>query len=350
MRVFVLLDTPFEIPNLLKYQCLHQMVEATRGMDQFRFCFVSNHDLPASIQQIDAPHVEFMSEKEAQAKFHSVINGVVLHFGRSIKGANIFPHYFIPLIDPSENASLGLIKKWLLKRTFSSSIKKSTATLCLNDWIYDTLSKSYSERNAQLSLTHLPLAAPIIYYWSIIAHTKEQFAGGNNYFLGLVDADKTIAVLKEFSIFKKWQLTNMTLVLVYQNTIAMQGAMDLLKGYKYKSDVYLYCYDDITEELLAGAYAMFCQSALLGNSGFVELAMQHQVPVMLDTNMALSKSWQGAGEYFNFEEKQSISNHFKLYYKDEAYRLSKSKMGSDWLAEMEKFKAAQYNKKLPLSL
>jgi hypothetical protein len=326
------------------------MVEATRGMDQFRFCFVSNQELPTSIQQIEASHVEFMSEKEAQVKFHSVINGVVLHFGRSIKGAQIFPHYFVPLTDPIEDASLGFIKKWILKRAFSNAIKKSTATLCLNDWIYNILSKSYSEKRSQLSLTHLPLAAPIVYYWSIIAQTKEQFAGGNNYFLGLVNADKTISVLKEFSIFKKWQLTNMTLVLVYQNTMEMQKATDLLKGYKYRTDVYLYCYDDLTEELLAGAYAMFCQSALPGNSGFVELAMQHQVPVMLDTNMALPESWHSAGEHFNFNEKQVLSNHFKLYYKDEIFRQARSKIGNKWLEEMEKFKAAQYTKKLPLSL
>lgn len=350
MRVFVLLDTPDPIPSLLKLQCLHQMLEATKTLDQYRYCFVSNQEIPPSIQQLDHSHIECMTEKEAQAKFPAVINGVVLHFGRSIKGANIFPHYFLPLWDPSQDPALGWFKKWLCKNSFNKAIKQSTATLCLNEWIYTSIAKAYPERLSQLSLTHLPLANPIIYYWSIIAQTKDQFAGGNNFFLGLVDVDKTIGVLKEFSIFKKWQLTNMTLVLIYQNETALALAEQLLKGYKYKADVFMYCYDQVTEELLAGAYAMFCQTKLFAISYFVDLAIQHQVPVMYDTHINLPASWERAGEHFNFDEKQGLSNHFKLYYKDEQFRQARAKIGNEWQVEIEKFKAAEYAKKLPFSL
>ena len=58
------------------------------------------------------------------------------------------------------------------------------------------------------------------------------------------------------------------------------------------------------------------------------------VPLLFDDQIQLPEAWKSAGEVFSFAEKNALSNHFKLYYKDEVYRQSRAKMGSNWLQSL----------------
>ena len=48
------------------------------------------------------------------------------------------------------------------------------------------------------------------------------------------------------------------------------------------------------------------------------------------------KEWNGnfIRKFFSFSEIAALSNHFKLYYKDELYRIDRAKMSKEWLTAL----------------
>jgi hypothetical protein len=46
----------------------------------------------------------------------------------------------------------------------------------------------------------------------------------------------------------------------------------------------------------------------------------------------------------------ALSNHFKMYYKDEMYRQARAKMGKEWLLEMTEQRNLNHFIKIPLDL
>jgi hypothetical protein len=67
-------------------------------------------------------------------------------------------------------------------------------------------------------------------------------------------------------------------------------------------------------------------------------------------NSIVPEAWQQAGEQFSFEEKGGLSNHFKLYYKDEVYRQGRARMGKQWLSDLYAEKKNAGLVQIPLSL
>ena len=76
-----------------------------------------------------------------------------------------------------------------------------------------------------------------------------------------------------------------------------------------------------------------------GNNGGTGLAIARHLASMgheshafllFDKNDRQPNSWEAAGEVFTFSDKLVLSDHFKLYYKDEVYRQERARMGNKW--------------------
>lgn len=96
--------------------------------------------------------------------------------------------------------------------------------------------------------------------WEEKEQVKDTYTGGREYFLFAGDIfppDHIIILLKAFSHFKKWQLSNMKLVLAGKANKKTAKLKDKLTTYKYREDVVIIenPSPDISDTLLQAAYA-----------------------------------------------------------------------------------------------
>jgi hypothetical protein len=96
--------------------------------------------------------------------------------------------------------------------------------------------------------------------WEDREKIKEKYTGGTEYFLytgPIYPPDPLITLLKAFSHFKKWQQSNMKLVMAGSVNRKTGKLKEKLATYKYREDVII-IENPVTEllhELAAAAYA-----------------------------------------------------------------------------------------------
>ena len=263
-----------------------------------------------------------ITKEEASIMLTSETDAKIVHFGSSIKGGGKFPQYFIPLYFPKEDKSLSFFKRWLMQRSFDRFVTRAAQTICLNDWIYTNVPKTKA---------CLPLATLPQFEWTALAATKDVLSGGNPYFLAFVSLEELKSMLKEFSIFKKWQQTNMSIVFVMETQSQVNQALSLLKGYKFNEAVFIVHQNTFKLEWMAAAYISLWSHNSMYHSCMLEWSVKWGIPVLINSTNKLPESWHKAGEVFDFAQKMALSNHFKLYYKDEVYRQARANMGTAWL-------------------
>jgi hypothetical protein len=357
MRLFILTDSNFTNSGSLIYQKTWDLIEAGMSLDMAHFYIVGNA-IPANYVRLFSSHsnyneyakVEIVGYQAAQKLMASLTNVIIIHFGADLKGSERFPHYFIPLWHPIFNRSLSLLQNWLQNRKFESFLKKSINTICLNEWVLNTIKLAHPKYAYKASLGYLPTTPLPVFEWQQLAACKDEIAGGNNYFLAFIPLSEMIATLKEFSIFKKWQQTSMALVFVFENEAICAKAKSFLKGYKFKEAIFILPKSGLKKEWIAATYAALWSGAHFDSSFLMEEAVQFHIPLLLNTNNNLPDSWGKAGEYFDFSTKLALSNHFKLYYKDEVYRQARSNMGHAWLNQQNTNGELQFETKLPMCL
>lgn len=319
MQVFIVAKTVFNIPSILLQQKILDWA-ALEYKNNGAECFVVGEiTLDTGIEK----HFQQLTEPAAVALLAQSSNAKIVHFGYTIKGGEKWPQYFIPLYYPNEDRDLSFLKKWTAQRAFNRYTQRATRTICLNDSVKERLSATN---------TVLPLATLKKYEWATLAATKEQLTDGHPYFLAFLEEQELIGILKEFSIFKKWQQTNMHIVLVFPNQAQLIKAEQAIKGYKFRTDVIMVDIKNFQLEWMAAAYITLWSHCMLSHSFMLEWAVFWEVPVLYNANQhPLPLSWQNVGEIFNFLEPMALSNHFKLYYKDELYRQARAGMGTVWL-------------------
>jgi hypothetical protein len=105
---------------------------------------------------------------------------------------------------------------------------------------------------------------------------------------------------------------------------------------------------------IAATYAILFNNIRFDKTSLIEMAIEYDIPLLFNNdenqNESLPTAWQQAGEQFSFEEKGGLSNHFKLYYKDEVYRQGRARMGKDWLTDLYAEKKNTALVKIPLAL
>lgn len=253
-----------------------------------------------------------LTKTAAITHMHSAESAIVVHFGANIKGAKRWPNHFISIYDPQKDRALS----WLQKKFFKYLLKQFSVAA---DRIFHIAEK-------QLPLSNLPH-----YEWAQLAETRAQIAAGQSYILAMIPLESLITCLKAFSQFKKWQQTNMAIVVIMRDQQSVQAATVLLKGYKFKEAVFIYDLENFKMDWMAAAYLTIWSQPQLFYYDMMQWATYWKLPNLIDSKDSLPDSLHAIGEVVDFGETGALSNHFILYYKDELYRQSMANKAHDWL-------------------
>ncbi|MEJ8817522.1 glycosyltransferase family 4 protein [Lacibacter sp. H407] len=154
---------------------------------------------------------------------------------------------------------------------------------------------------------------------------KERYSAGCEYFIytGSVHPRKNlINLLKAFSQFKKWQRSNMKLVIAGRLAWKTDEFTKLLSTFKFRNDVILTGYLEKKElaALVASAYAMVYPSFFEGFGVPPLEALQCHVPAIVSNNSAMPEVGGDAYLYIDPERVDDMAEKMLLIYKDEALR------------------------------
>jgi glycosyltransferase involved in cell wall biosynthesis len=184
---------------------------------------------------------------------------------------------------------------------------------------YTIPSKKISVVNGAADKRFLPFS------WWEREEVKEGFADGREYFLftgGIHPRKNVLNLLKAFSLFKKWQQSNMKLLIVGRTAWDHEEILEKIKTYKYREDVVLLGY--VTDEQLAritgAAYALVYPSFFEGFGLPIVEAMQSGVPVITSNNSSMPEIGGDAALYADPSEPDAIAKHMLELYKNESYR------------------------------
>ena len=352
MRMFILTESDFDIPALVIYQKIVDIIIAGNASAQLHFYIVGDQ-IPPHFQEAytaNESNVTIIKTREAQQLVSQVTNAIVLHFGASLKGSASFPQYFIPLTYPNIDKTNSIFNNIRQQQQFKKYVKKAAGVFYMNQWAEAAFKNKYKKEISSFQHTVLPAAILPEYDWLILSETKSDLTQGSNYFLCFIQPSNFVATLKEFSHFKKWQQTTMAMVFVFDTYKQCAIAHDLLKGYKYKESIFIKCIHEVKMEWIAASYAIFWGHINFNKSSWIQWGIHYDVPHLIDEKNYIPESWLRAGEVFSFDQSASLSDHFKLYYRDEVYRQARANMGSEWLSNLEMIAPASGSVKIPVEL
>ena len=154
---------------------------------------------------------------------------------------------------------------------------------------------------------------------------KNDVAGGMEYFLFAGDLHERchlIELLKAFSLFKKWQQSNMRLVIAGNKTNRTEDFAKQLASFKYRHEVNLIINPskETLQKIIAGAYAFVYPAAYDNFPVHILQAMQAGVPV-LSSPIPVCKEW--CGDHIIYPETNDgagFATIMQLIYKDERLR------------------------------
>lgn len=161
--------------------------------------------------------------------------------------------------------------------------------------------------------------------WEYLAEICDAEASGHAYFFCIADGlseTEMIALLKAFSLFKKWQQSSLQLLISWTQTPPYYTSLrQQVATYKYRNDLHLKLDIDPprTARLILGSYA-FLFYGKTSNQDWMLTAATLDVPVItapadrhasfFDTSMA----WIAASDW------ERVGQQMILLYKDETYR------------------------------
>lgn len=170
--------------------------------------------------------------------------------------------------------------------------------------------------------------------WQEKEAVKKGYMEGCEYFLvtgGQYDITCLLNLLKAFSRFKKWQRSNMKLVIT--DIVAQQQAAfeEKLGTYKYRNDVILQgaVPTEKLTDLVGAAYALVHTAAPEASPMIMLNAMQSEVPVIAADNNSLPETGAEAVFYANPNDPDAIGKHMLALYRDENLRGSYIKKGKE---------------------
>ena len=154
---------------------------------------------------------------------------------------------------------------------------------------------------------------------------KNEYTLGNEYFLavgGIHPRKNILQLLKSFSQFKKWQQSNMKLVIAGRLAWQSEIFIEKLKSYKYRNDVVLtgYINDNTLADLMGSAYALVYPSLFEGFGVPIIEAMQSGTPVITSNTSSMPEVGGDAVLYANPNDVDDLAKQMMLIYKDENLR------------------------------
>lgn len=320
MRIFIQLDELYLLnPNVLEPLLLDLMEMGVPDptLDttiRHTIYLVSSMGKPS-----EAILAEWIHPNQAPEFIAESTSNALIHFGPKASWANNLPSFFIPLALPHLHQKKRWIKSWLEKKRYEKTIQAATKVIALDEW--HAQNRPGAIRVA-LKKVNLPN-----FEWSQLAPVRSSLTDGNQYLLVFVEIEEIIPILKAFSVFKKWQQSNMSIVFVMDTEADRQKADILLLGYKYRDAVELVNLASFKLEWIAAAYLSIFSTMNSYRFQFLTYSMRYQIPFLMhrdvDSTSFVLPEMAAAGEYFDFKAPDLLANHFKLYYKDEMYRAAK---------------------------
>ena len=154
---------------------------------------------------------------------------------------------------------------------------------------------------------------------------KEKFAEGKEYFLysgSIAPARNLLNLLKAFSFFKKWQKSNMQLLIAGQAVGGYKQFAEDLRTFKFRNDVKLLGGLSKNElaNITAAAYAMVSPVLLEDHRSPMLEAMQCGVPVISCNTHSLPGSCAAAVLQSDPQDIKDIAHKMMLLFKDESKR------------------------------
>jgi len=312
MRIFIQLDDVY-VSNL---SILEPLLLDLLGMSvaEHSIYLVSTLPKPTEIKGAEWVHPDATKQLIAASSSNALI-----HFSPVARWAKQIPSYFIPLTLPHRTGHLSWIKSLLEKKRFHKTMQGAKQVLALDEW--------HAQNRTGVTRLYLEKAPLPSFEWAQLAPVRSALTDGNQYLLAFVDSHDILPIVKAFSVFKKWQLSTMSLVFVLDTEADKEKAANLLLGYKYRDAVELVTIANFTLEWIAAAYLTIFSAMNSHRFQFLTYSMRYQIPFLLHQenpeNHFIATEMAKSGEYFDFKQPDLLANHFKLYYKDEMYRAAK---------------------------
>ena len=312
MRIFIQLDDVY-VSNL---PILEPLLLDLLGMSlaEHSIYLVSTLPKPTDIKGAEWVHPDATKQLITASSSNALI-----HFSPVALWAKQLPSYFIPLTLPHLTGQLSWLKSLIEKKRFNKTMQAAKQVLALDEW--------HAQNRPGVERLYLEKAPLPSFEWSQLAPVRSALTDGNQYLLAFVDTQDIISIVKAFSVFKKWQLSTMSLVFVLDTEAEKEKAANLLLGYKFRDAVELVVITNFTLEWIAAAYLTIFSAMNSHRFQFLTYTMRYQIPFLMHQENPdhhfISTEMAKAGEYFDFKQPDVLANHFKLYYKDEMYRAAK---------------------------
>ena len=312
MRIFIQLDDVY-VSNL---PILEPILLDLLGMSlaEHSIYLVSTLPKPTEIKGAEWVHPDATKQLIAASS-----SNILIHFSPVALWAKQLPSYFIPLTLPHLTGHLNWLKSLIEKKRFNKTMQAAKKVLALDEW--------HAQNRQGVERLYLEKAPLPSFEWSQLAPVRSALTDGNQYLLAFVDTQDIIPIVKAFSVFKKWQLSTMSLVFVLDTEAEKDKAANLLLGYKYRDAVELVVIANFTLEWIAAAYLTIFSAMNSHRFQFLTYTMRYQIPFLMHQENPdhpfICSEMAKAGEYFDFKQPDLLANHFKLYYKDEMYRAAK---------------------------
>ncbi len=217
-------------------------------------------------------------------------------------------------------------QQWFYQYFTPKFLKKATTIITVSNYSKLAIEQTYPFTKNCVKV--IPGAArsefkPIS--WEEKTQIKEMYTDGFEYFIcvgGISPRKNLMNMLKAFTLFKKWNKSNMKLVFAGRLAWNYQQILEKLKTYKYKSDVILtgYLSDELLQKLTAGAYASVYMSNHEGFGLPIVEAMQAGVPVIAADNSSMPEVGEEAVLYAGSIDPKKIAEQMQLLYKEEKLR------------------------------
>ena len=213
-----------------------------------------------------------------------------------------------------------------LKRYSRQFVKKSDKIAVMNDHLKELLQVAYSLPAKKISVINNAIIEKTkILTEEGIAKVKEKLTDGKSYFLFFatsITISNVIIILKAFSIFKKWQKSNMQLVILFSAAEKDYVIKDL-NNYKHREDVRLIHATDEQQqsEITSAAYAAInlASMEITETDGLKTIASN--VPLITTDTVFFRSTYADAASYCQPTDKD-VAEKMMLLYKDENYRSS----------------------------
>lgn len=206
--------------------------------------------------------------------------------------------------------------------------KDTRIPLCLGSFS-TILAKEWQKQN-KVSIPFVPLKPAYVSVttsmsWTASESIKTRFTGGRDFFLFSGDISEKyflIDMLKGFSLFKRWQQSNMQLVIAGYSDSGTDFFEDKLDTYKFKPDVVLLKNPDEEDigKLTAAAYGIIYTCTENTMPFYVSRCLQTGTALIASDITVIRELTDAAAWLDNNNLQDSLANALKLLYRDENYK------------------------------